>query len=312
MRIVKDGKMKNSQKDIESRRFKILMKLQDLREARLTHLSDIFKISLATLRSDISFLEGRNLITHHHGVVEINENKTAKKMYDSFDFRCSLHSREKDAIASYIVYNLKCIEDDYYIALDSGSSIFSLIREIVNHHSLQVHIITNNVAAMSYFITSGQLDGRIMMCMTGGQLLPSRKCLIGKDAERGIPRVKMAFLGADVVSFESGIFSSRREEADIKMKYIESAERIVILADHSKLGFQKGSVGERVANFERDSEYGLVIKSDKKASIGKPFMVVTDNNGHEINKPYIDKEVEFLRNRNINIDNVLRFAPLNL
>ncbi|MGR3219132.1 MAG: DeoR/GlpR family DNA-binding transcription regulator [Candidatus Anammoxibacter sp.] len=303
--------MKKSQKDIDSRRFKMLMKLQDLREVRLTHLSDIFKISLATLRSDISFLEGRGLITHHHGVVEIIENKTIKKIYDSFDFRCSLHSKEKDAIASYILYDLKCIGNGYLIALDSGSSMFCLIREIINHNSLQVQIMTNNVAAVSYFITSGQLDGRILMCLTGGQLLPSRKCLIGKDAERGIPRVKIAFIGADVVSFESGIFSSRREEANIKMKYIESAELVILLADHSKLGFQKGSVGERVAYFKKDASGKLLLMPDKKGATGKRFTVVTDNNGQDINKPYIDKEIDFLQNMNIDIDSVLRFAPVD-
>lgn len=302
--------MKNSLKDIESRRFKILIKIQDLREARLTHLSDMFKVSLATLRTDITFLEGRNLVTHHHGIVEINENKTVKKIYDSFDFRCNLHSKEKDAIASYLIYDLKCIENDYYIALDSGSSIFSLIREIINHQSLLVHIITNNVAAMSYFITSGQIDGRIMMCLTGGQLLPSRKCLIGKDAEKGIPKVKIAFLGADVVSFESGIFTSRREEANIKMKYIESSEQIIILADHSKLGFQKGSVGERVAYFEKCGDNGVVIKADKVGAEGKRCIIVTDSNGQEVNRPYIEKEIEYLENRKININNVIRFAPV--
>ncbi len=302
--------MKNSIKDIESRRFKLLLKIQDLREARLTHLSEIFKISLATLRTDISFLESRSLITHHHGVVEINENKTVKRIYDSFDFRCSLHSKEKDAIASYIVNNLKCIENDYYIALDSGSSIFCLMREIINDNDLQVHVITNNVAVMSYFITSGQLDGRIMMCLTGGQLLPSRKCLIGKDAEKGVPRVKIAFLGADVISFESGMFTSRREEANIKMKYIDHAEYVVLLADHSKLGFQKGSVGERVAYFEK-GESGLTIKSDKKGSQAKQCIIVTDNNGQDINKPYIDKEMEFLKRKNINIDDIIKIAPVH-
>lgn len=300
--------MKNSQKDIESRRFKMLMKLQDMREARLSYLSEHFNISLATLRTDIAFLENRNLITHRHGVVEINENETAKMMYDSFDFRCSLHSREKDAIASHILYGLKCIENDYHIALDSGSSLFYLMKEIINHNSLQVHIITNNVASMSYFVTSRQLDGRIMMCLTGGQLLPSRKCLIGKETERGIPRVKIAFLGADVVSFESGLFSSRREEANIKIKYIEAAEFVVILADHSKLGFQKGSVGERFAYFEKTADNIFLLKPDQKNAEGKPFIVVTDNNSQEMNRPYIDSEIDFLRNSNIETDTVLKFA----
>lgn len=302
--------MKNSQKEIDSRKFNILMKLQDMREIRLTHLADIFKISMATLRSDISFLENRNLITHRHGIVEINENKTAKKMYDSFDFRCSLHSREKEAIASWILYNMKCIENDYYIALDSGSSIFYLLKEIINHHSLQVQVITNNVAAMSFFITSRQMDGRIMMCLTGGQLLQSRKCLIGKDAEKWIPRTKIAFLGADVVSFGSGLFSSRREEANIKIKYIKAAEYIVVLADHSKLGFQKGSVGERYASFEKTSDNKLLLKPDDKEAIGKKFVIVTDNNGQDINEPYIKKELDFLRRENIEIETVLQFAPV--
>lgn len=302
--------MKSAQKDIDSRRFKMLMKLQDMREARLTYLSEFFKISLATLRNDIAFLEGRNLITHHHGVVEINENKTAKILYDSFDFRCSLHSREKEAIASYVLYDLKCIENDYYVALDSGSSIFYLLKEIINHHNLQVQVITNNVAAMSYFVTSHQLDGRIKMCLTGGQLLPSRKCLIGKDAEKGVPRVKIAFLGADVVSFESGLFSARREEANIKAKYIEASEFIVVLIDHSKLGFQKGSVGERYACFARDSDNNMVIKADNKEAEGKPFIIITDNNALDTNKPYIDNEIQYLRDTNIDPDKVLKIAPI--
>ncbi|MGR3319665.1 MAG: hypothetical protein ACUZ8O_14450, partial [Candidatus Anammoxibacter sp.] len=153
---------------------------------------------------------------------------------------------------------------------------------------------------------------RILLCLTGRQLLPSRKCLIGKDAERGIPRVKIACIGADVVSFESGIFCSRREEANIKMKYIESAEFVILLADHSKLGFQKGSVGERVAYFEKNEDNKLVLTPDKKGATGKRFTVVTDNNGQDINNPYINKEIDFLRNINIDIDSVLRFAPVDV
>lgn len=303
--------MKNAQNKIDSRRLKILIKLQDIREARLTHLADYFKISMATLRSDVAFLEGRNFITHRHGIVEINENKTAKKMYESFDFRCNLHAKEKEAIASYILYDLKCIQNDYYIALDSGSSIFYLLKEIINHHSLNVHIITNNVASLAYFIASGQMDGRIKMCLTGGQLLPSRKCLIGKDAEKRIPRTKLAFIGADVVSFESGLFSSRREEANIKTQFIESAESVVILADHSKLGFQRGSVGERFGHFVSGGKNGILLKSDDKKAVGKDFIIVTDNNGNDINKPYIEEELKYLSKRNIIIDNVLRFATVS-
>jgi DeoR/GlpR family transcriptional regulator of sugar metabolism len=76
--------------------------------------------------------------------------------------------------------------------------------------------------------------------MTGGTLRGSTYALVGSDAERSLSRlgVRHAFLSGNGLTAERGLSTPNMLSASIDRAIVASAQDVVVLADHTKLGVE--------------------------------------------------------------------------
>lgn len=119
------------------------------------------------------------------------------------------------------------------IIVDSGTTTVELLQHLPTDLGY-LRIVTpavNIAAAAAHF-------PQVELVMTGGVLRNLTYSLIGPQAIHSLEmfNADWAFLSTGAFNIEQGITTSNILEAELKQTMIAHAERIVLLADHSKFG----------------------------------------------------------------------------
>jgi DeoR/GlpR family transcriptional regulator of sugar metabolism len=119
------------------------------------------------------------------------------------------------------------------IIVDSGSTTVELLQHLSPDLGY-LRIVTqalNIAAAAAHF-------PQVELVMTGGVLRSLTYSLIGPQAIHSLEmfNADWAFLSTGAFNIEQGITTSNILEAELKQTMIAHAERVVLLADHSKFG----------------------------------------------------------------------------
>jgi DeoR/GlpR family transcriptional regulator of sugar metabolism len=119
------------------------------------------------------------------------------------------------------------------IIVDSGSTTVELLQHLPTDLDY-LRIVTqalNIAAAAAHF-------PQVELVMTGGVLRNRTYSLIGPQAIHSLEmfNADWAFLSTSAFNIEQGITTSNILEAELKKTMIVHAERVVLLADHSKFG----------------------------------------------------------------------------
>ncbi len=117
------------------------------------------------------------------------------------------------------------------IILDSGTTAVELAQEI--SQMSHITVITPSLEAAQ--ILSGLPN--ITLILPGGIVNPSSRSLTGQPAEQFFSSINadILFLAVKALSIETGLSDHTIIEASVKQEMIRSAERVVVLADSSKL-----------------------------------------------------------------------------
>jgi DeoR/GlpR family transcriptional regulator of sugar metabolism len=101
--------------------------------------------------------------------------------------------------------------------------------------------VTNSVRVADVFHaaqrTSGQRAGAATVVLTGGVRTPSDS-LVGPVADQAIATLHfdVLFLGVHGISAEAGLSTPNLAEAETNRRLVQSARRVVVVADHTKWG----------------------------------------------------------------------------
>jgi DeoR/GlpR family transcriptional regulator of sugar metabolism len=210
------------------RRERILTHLEAFGYASNRELLALLRCSQSTLRRDLETLEAEGLLARKRGgavaaaAIRTYEPTTAERMTSNLD--------EKRAIARYAA--ARFIDDEDVILLDSGSTALALAQELVTGRR-PLTVVTNSIPAAAIMGAASH----VKLIVTGGECRSRVQSLVGewhRHALSGI-RARTFFLGANAVSRE-GVTTPNLQEAEAKRAMVETAERVVLLADHSKLG----------------------------------------------------------------------------
>src|SRR3712207_4758607 len=119
------------------------------------------------------------------------------------------------------------------IALSAGTTTAGLAQRLVDVPSLTV--VTNSVPVADIFYRAGRPDQTVVL--TGGTRTPS-DALVGPVAVAAIGtlHLDMLFLGVHGMSERAVYTTPNLMEADVNRALVEAAERLVVLADHTKWG----------------------------------------------------------------------------
>lgn len=217
------------------RRQRILEQLNEKGTVQVTELSEQFKISEVTIRTDLRVLEERGLLIRYHGGANLTsmlsfrpESKSEMTTETVLEERYSLAQSPKSRIAkqaSTLVF------PGASIILDSGSTTLLIAEELVKSDNITV--ITNSLPAADIL----SANNGITLVLCGGTLRHKTRSMHGSIAEAALTGVTADFLfvGADGIDPVNGI-TTFNEGYAISGAMAKAAKKVIAVVDSTKYG----------------------------------------------------------------------------
>ncbi|MFJ6690544.1 DeoR/GlpR family DNA-binding transcription regulator [Streptomyces sp. NPDC091294] len=180
----------------------------------------------STIRRDLAQLERAGLVRRTRGGVLPAD--PADAVDTPYDVRRTQRSEVKRALGAAAA---ELVEDGQSVIIDNGSTMYRVAAALRQRRNLTV--ITNDL--MVALCVSEHPTHQLHM--TGGVLLDTVYTLVGPGAVASLSgmHADWAFLGAEAVHPSAGITNVNVVEIAVKQAMIEAAERVVVVADSSKL-----------------------------------------------------------------------------
>jgi len=208
-----------------NRKKKILELLEIRGTIAINKLAKALNVSPITLRKDLQDLQKQRLINRIWGGVSVATNITPEP---PFEDRNVESLQEKRSIARVA---LTLVKPNDVIGLGGGTTIYEFAKLLGNVPNIQV--ITNAVNIAHLLLRLG-----VRIVMPGGFSREGSYALVNdkiKEFFKGI-FIDKYFLGADGVDIEAGLTTLNPGEAIVNETMISVANKVIVLADYTKLG----------------------------------------------------------------------------
>jgi DeoR family transcriptional regulator of aga operon len=223
-------------------------------------------VSQATIRRDFDQLAQQQMITRTRGGAVINGVS-----YDlPLRYKSAKHAPEKQRIGTAAA---QLVEPAMVVGLTGGTTTTEVARALAARPDLagvgpdgpSLTVVTNALNIANELV----VRSRMKIVVTGGVIRPQSYELVGPLAT-GILReltLDLAFLGVDAFDATLGAASHHEGEAAMNSLLASRAQRVVVIADSSKLGQHAFA---RVCPAEKVSV--LVTDKDATDAAVAPFM----------------------------------------
>lgn len=207
-----------------SRRAMIKEMLLEKKTLKVSELSEIFNVSDETIRRDLKKLEEEGIIEKNYGGAVLRESTM---IVPPISQRSKEHIREKEKIACEAI---KRVKDGMTVVLDTGTTTQQVAKLLKAFKELT--IITNGLNILNEMSSSAHIN----LFSVGGKLKSSNFSLVGPEAERNMRlySADIAFIATSGISWERGLTTSDIFEAEVKKAMIDSAKKVIVVADSSK------------------------------------------------------------------------------
>lgn len=233
----------------------ILELIKKRKNIKLNEIIDELKVSEATARRDLNFLEEKGKIRRVHGGAVLVEDKE-----DNIDYKKLVYSEEKNKIgkkaASYI-------KNGDTIFLDAGSTTECVIKYLSDKEDIKV--VTNGFTHIQELIKMG-----IETYLLGGKIKMKTGAVVGATAVFSLRNYNfdISFIGANGVD-ENGYSTPDPEEVIVKNEAVKRGKKVYFLCDHSKfmeksfINFASLDDGEIITDGDLPKEIADKIKNIK-------------------------------------------------
>jgi DeoR family fructose operon transcriptional repressor len=196
----------------------------------VTELADRFTVTTETVRRDLSTLERAGIVRRVHGgaipaaslsVLEVAVNERDQAQSDQKD-------RVAEAALAYLPVN------GGSVLLDAGTTTARLAGLLPL--DVPYTVFTNAVPIAGRLAGRGNVDLHLLP----GRVRRTTQAAVGEDTVAAISRLRtdVAFVGTNGLSIAHGLSTPDQSEAAAKNAMIRSAQRVVVLADSSKIGHE--------------------------------------------------------------------------
>ncbi|MEK3726122.1 DeoR/GlpR family DNA-binding transcription regulator [Paenibacillus sp. FSL H8-0034] len=226
------------------RRTKISEYLNEHKRATTTELCKLLKVTPATLRSDLDFLESEGLLERTHGGATM---KASGRTEYHFATRQLNNLDKKLSIAKAAA---KLVTPGQCIILDASSTAFELSK-VLAQKEMRLTVITNGIfSAME--LSNNQL---ITVILIGGVVRSGSPVLEGKLGSSILCQfdIDTMFTSATGFSYEDGLSDFNVYEVEIKKLMAKFSRNVVALLDSSKIGISS------IATFVSTKELSTII-----------------------------------------------------
>jgi DeoR/GlpR family transcriptional regulator of sugar metabolism len=195
-------------------------------EIEFATLATEFGVSEMTIRRDIDLLESEGIVRRVIGGA-IAFGKTAEP---PFKARSNIEAVGKRHIAEAAVTRLSAHET---VLLDSGSTALAIARAI-HGRGLELTVVTPSVLAAVELVD----EPGTTVLLAGGHVRAGELSLIGAETAEFFSRYNCDtfVMGVAGVDAQHGFSDYHREESAVKRAAIRAADRLIVAADHTKLG----------------------------------------------------------------------------
>ncbi len=207
------------------RHHEILHTLERQGAVRVGELAGRMGVTEETIRRDLAGLEREGRLRRIHGgaLPAVNELQSLP-----YSLREMERVREKQSIARRALME---IEEGDVLFLDGSTTSYQLARVFPD---LRCTVLTQSEPIFQELARRSNIE----LLSTGGLYDRVTACFVGPLAEQLLSslHITKAFLGCKGLDFKRGFSDSSVRHMNLKRSVIHSADRVVILADHSKLG----------------------------------------------------------------------------
>jgi len=210
----------------------ILKEVNEKDHVLVQELCEKFNVSSVTIRKDLNYLESLGLLFRNHG----GASKQVRYAYEkNVDEKESINVEAKEYIAKKA---LSLIRENDCIIMASGTTMHYLARKLVNFGPLTV--LTSSLRVAIELCNNPNIN----IIQLGGEVRKSSTSIVGSISETILKQFSCntPFLGVDGIDMDFGISTSNAAEAHLNQLMMECSEKVVLLADSSKLnkkGFGK-------------------------------------------------------------------------
>lgn len=208
------------------RRKKILEELYEKKKVLVIELAEKFNVTQETIRRDLNKLEQENIVEKSYGgAVLIEEVPNDLPIVQ----RQTQNREGKEIIAQKVCNFLKSGDR---VMLDSSSTSFYLSLAMAKSGK-KFTIITNSVKIVCSCMDYENLN----IFLAGGKLNHSTQSVQGVWTKENLRKyhVNYAIFACKGITMAKGVKDANEEEAELKQTMAESADKVILMADNTKL-----------------------------------------------------------------------------
>jgi DeoR family transcriptional regulator, fructose operon transcriptional repressor len=189
-------------------------------------LAETFTVTAETIRRDLTTLERAGVLRRVHGGAIPMERIGFEPALATRD---SVLIEEKERIAKVALAE---VPQEGAVILDAGTTTARLAQALPVDRELTVVVNSPVIAALL------GTRANITVLQLGGRLRGRTLATVDGWALRALDEiyVDVAFIGTNGCTVERGLTTPDPAEASIKRAMIKAARRVVLLADHTKIG----------------------------------------------------------------------------
>lgn len=230
----------------EERRALMIERAREHGRVEVAALAAELAVNPETIRRDLSELERRGLVRRvHGGAIPVERLRSELFVSD----RVARNAAEKGRIATAALAQLP---ETGTVLLDAGTTTGALAAVFPTDRELRV--VTNAVTIAVSLATEPNVE----VYLVGGRVRSRTMASVGARAVADLEDllVDVVFVSANGVSHNRGLTTADPSEAAVKRAMVLSGRRVVLLADHSKVG------QEHFVRFAELREVDLLITDD--------------------------------------------------
>lgn len=208
----------------QKRRNQITQMLEEQQTITNNELMERFGISIETVRRDLAYLENQGVLTRVYGGAVKKEVVRTEPLYTSRKVK-SNDEKQKIARAAQTF-----IEPDDIVFFDLGTTVEAVAEKL--DKSKNIHAFTNAVRTA---VTLSEKCAEVIL--SGGRVRQGELSLSGTLAETNLFdfNIDKAVIGVAGIT-EDGISDFIADEAGLRRRIIQNADKVIALADFTKFG----------------------------------------------------------------------------
>lgn len=210
---------------VEERRKKLLEYIKQRGFVSLGELVEQLGCSESTIRRDLDYWTNLGVVKRTHG----GAIYTQQEMMPAFDERTTTMLEQKRRIGQYAA---SLVQHGETILLDGGTTTFEVAKCLFGK---RLTIVTNSLPIAQIYAVRPDVD----LILLGGYVFPRTGVALGPLTVKMLQdiHVHKAILSVGGITAK-GLFNSNLLLVETERQMIRSADQVIIVADHSKIGRQ--------------------------------------------------------------------------